>query len=83
MFRPLSDSEKKQALTDGAVGAIKEVRRAAPELERLSRTAATVFTAFLPKFSPTLEVVQAPFPSEKKGSPFEELWSVNPKVTFE
>lgn len=83
MFRPLSETEKKQYLREGAQAALAEAKRREAELHQISTTAAAVFCAYLPKFSPTLEIVQAPFPSDRSTPPFEELWSVRPKVTFE
>ena len=83
MYRPLSESEKESALRDGAVGAVREVKNREADLMAMQRAAGTMFAAMLPKFSPRLEVVQAPMPSEMTAPLFEELWSVKPKVTFE
>jgi len=83
MFRPLSDDEKKQYLSDAMRDAVLEAKRRESELAELRKTAQTLFAALLPKFSPQLEVVQAEMPSQKPAPPFEELWSVKPKVTFE
>lgn len=83
MYRPLTEDEKKQYLVEGAVAAVEEAHRHQPEIDELRRTAQTIFAAYLPKFSPQLEVQQAPMPSQKTAPPFEELWStrVTPKVT--
>jgi hypothetical protein len=83
MYRPLSESEKEAALRDGAVGAAHEMKKRKADLADMQKAAGTMFAAMLPKFSPRLEVVQAPMPSEMTAPLFEELWSVKPKVTFE
>jgi hypothetical protein len=78
MLQPLSDDEKKSALRDGAVGALREAQR--PEVQQLAQTARDIFTALVK--TPTWHIQQSPPPSNM-SAPVEELWSVTPKVTFE
>lgn len=83
MFRPLSENEKKAALRDGVEWAKQEIADHQTEFDRTRLAAETIFAAYLPKHSPTLGVEEARMPSLMKAPPFEELWSVRPKVTFE
>jgi hypothetical protein len=78
VVHPLSDDEKKSALRDGAVAALREAQR--PEVQQLAQTARDVFTALV--MTPTWHIQQSP-PPAGIGAPNEELWSVTPKVTFE
>jgi hypothetical protein len=79
MFRPLSDDEKREALREGAIGAVQEAQRRIPELQQLAQTAQNVFHAFLQAETWTVE--EAELPAWMKTPPLEELWSVKAKVT--
>lgn len=81
MFRPLSETEKMAALRDGAVGALEELKRREAQMREIRQTVHAVWGAFVT--APMWEVVQAPLPADMTSAPFEELWSVKPKVTFE
>ena len=79
MFRPLDDSEKRAAVRDAADGAKEMLAR--PEVRELQEAARKIFWAAIK--SPTWQITEAPMPSSMTSPPFEELWSVKPKVTVE
>lgn len=79
MFRPLSDDEKRAILRDAVAGAKELLER--PEVQEVREAAHTIFWAMVK--SPTWQVTEASMPSAMQAPPFEELWSVKPKVTVE
>ena len=81
MYRPLTDDEKKAILRDGAEATLKEAQRRADDIHRIRRAAEMVWSALLT--TPEWQVEQPPMPSEMTTAPHEQLWSVQPKVTFE
>lgn len=79
MFRPLSDEEKRAVLRDAAEGAKAMLAR--PETREMQEAARALFWATVT--APTLQIVESAMPSSMTAPPFEELWTVKPKLTAE
>ena len=77
MFRPLTEDEKRKALTEACLAAKEEAKRRAPEIRAITEAAQTVFWSLVK--TPTWKVEQAPLP--EGATPGVEGWHVTAKVT--
>jgi len=78
MIQPLTEEQKKQYLREGAMDAIKTARANKAKFDEIQLAARTVFAKLLT--TPEWGIEEAPLPAGM-ATPFEQLWSVTPKVT--